>query len=176
MKKNNWLFIISSVLLISLYACSNKHKQTSTTLKKQTTTTENKKNKGIQAPFFALKNKNGETITPKELSKSKEKLFVFTDSECQHCIDFMPELDKFAKAHKSFEIIVFETYSSIERLQKLYKEKNYHFTMLICDEETSDNYEIAQTPTIYLVNEHNYILNFVNANTKEELENALFRF
>lgn len=111
------------------------------------------------APNFNLLNKNNTLVSNNDLLKYKKKLLVFTDRTCDHCIQFYPELEKFAKKHfNNFHIVVIQYDTSVKQLKETLSIKNYHFDMLAANDAVFIDYRITGTPTIMLLNEQNFIL------------------
>ncbi|WP_299677472.1 thioredoxin family protein [uncultured Tenacibaculum sp.] len=127
------------------------------------------------APYFALLNKDGQTITTKDLLKYDKKILIFTDRTCDHCIAFYPELEKFAKKFgDEFYIVTLQYDTTVSQLQQVIKEKKYHFNMLAANDAVLMDYRISSTPTIMLLNKNNFILkNIEGMLSAEQLEAVL---
>ncbi|TPN84446.1 TlpA family protein disulfide reductase [Aquimarina algicola] len=123
----------------------------------------------IPAPEIKAKDKNGNTFGLAQLSK-KKKILVFAENSCEHCEAFYPELDAFAKAYGAFEVIVVKANTTVQDIKKTQEDKNYHFTLTSGDLQTFAEYQIDSTPTTFLLDEHNHIIQIAEVSTKRGME------
>lgn len=126
----------------------------------------------VLASPFNLKDTSNNSVTLDRLSRFKQKILAFTNSECDYCKGFFPALNQFNnKYQEQFEVIVLHLGGSIEENKKLLAQNQYSFVLLDADLETFSNYEIDFTPTIFVLDAFNYVEKIGEAENYQELEN-----
>ena len=106
-----------------------------------------------QIDFANLKVKklNGETITLKELSKSKKVVVNFWATWCRPCLTEMPIMQKAYQVIKDETIFIMINDQDLE-LTKKYKEKNnYSFEFVQMDRALFMKHGIMERPTTVLL-------------------------
>ncbi len=119
---------------------------------------------GKIAPDFSIEiEKDGKKITKKltDLSGSDTYVIVFWSSTCSHCLDEIPQLQKFMKPKTNIKVI------AVGLEDEPYKWKNltYEYPEFIhvygegkWDNEIGDNYAVTSTPTYYILDKDKKII------------------
>ncbi len=119
---------------------------------------------GKIAPDFSIEiEKDGKKITKKltDLSGSDTYVIVFWSSTCSHCLDEIPQLQKFMKPKTNIKVI------AVGLEDEPYKWKNltYEYPEFIhvygegkWDNEIGDNYAVTATPTYYILDKDKKII------------------
>ncbi len=119
---------------------------------------------GKRAPDFSIEiEKDGKKITKKltDLSGSDTYVIVFWSSTCSHCLDEIPQLQKFMKPKTNIKVI------AVGLEDEPYKWKNltYEYPEFIhvygegkWDNEIGDNYAVTATPTYYILDKDKKII------------------
>lgn len=116
--------------------------------------------KGDNAPDFKLKGSDGNEYTLKSFTNKKAFLIIFM---CNHCPYVKPKMDYIAKLQDTYEkqglqLIAINPNDptnypedSIEAMQKIAKEKGFHFPYLVDEtQEVTIAYGAVCTPDPYL--------------------------
>ncbi|AXT53448.1 hypothetical protein D1818_22430 [Aquimarina sp. BL5] len=126
------------------------------------------------APAITLQDHNGQEIELNNLSSEKKKLLVFTSEGCDYCENFYPELDAFSQQYENFEVIVVKYGTTIDENRQTMEEKGYNFKLLSGNEQTFAEYKVQATPSTYLLNEDNHIMEIAYLETKADIEEWVF--
>ena len=131
---------------------------------------------GSKAPDFSLKiEKDKKQITKKlsELNGAEKYIIVFWNSGCSHCLDEIPQLQKFIKSYKKTKIKVIAV--GLEDDNKAWKEKIKFFPEFInvlglgkWDNEIGNKYGVKETPTYFVLDKDKRIID--KPNDFEELK------
>ncbi len=119
---------------------------------------------GKIAPDFSVEiEKDGKKITKKltDLSGSDTYVIVFWSSTCSHCLDEIPQLQKFMKAKTNTKVIAI----GLEDEPYKWKSLTYEYPEFIhvygegkWDNEIGDNYAVTATPTYYILDKDKKII------------------
>ncbi len=119
---------------------------------------------GKIAPDFSIEiEKDGKKITKKltDLSGSDTYVIVFWSSTCSHCLDEIPQLQKFMKPKTNIKVI------AVGLEDEPYKWKNltYEYPEFVhvygegkWDNEIGDSYAVTATPTYYILDKDKKII------------------
>ncbi|MBW1294566.1 TlpA family protein disulfide reductase [Aquimarina litoralis] len=171
--------VLSAVIILSLYL-SKEFSTTSVTSFDQENTSgtlsdlESKKESLMPAPVIALQDHNGREIGLDSLSTEKKKILVFAQKDCEYCESFYPELDAFSKQYKNFEVVVVNYGATVDDNNQTMKEKEYGFKLLSGTEKVFADYQIQATPTTFLLDENNRIVEAAFVETKAQMEEWMF--
>lgn len=103
---------------------------------------------------FSLKDLNGNTVTLSSL-KGKVVLLAFWASWCDPCIEELPELQKFARAHqdKGVELLAINLNRFSERtmLGPFLESRNLDLNVLLRDDEQLSSYSTETIPALYVI-------------------------
>ena len=122
--------------------------------------------KGSKAPDFSIKiEKDNKQITKKlsELNGAEKYIIVFWNSGCSHCLDEIPQLQKFIKSYKKTKIRVIAV--GLEDDNKAWKEKIKSYPEFInvlglgkWDNEIGNKYGVKETPTYFVLDKDKRII------------------
>lgn len=148
------LLMYLSDTYIALNSCETKTEKT--TLERKVLY-HKKLSIGQPVPDFSLVSVNNETINLKDI-KDKYIILFFWSTECPHCQESLPMIQKISDALKKekAQLIPIALDEKVEEMLTFIKNKNYHLSSLICDgkgweSEIVLNYFIYATPTIIVI-------------------------
>lgn len=128
----------------------------------------------MPAPAIVLQDHNGKEIGYDNLSAKKKKIVVFAQKDCGFCENFYPELDAFSKQYKNFEVVVVNYGATVDDNKKTMEKKEYAFKLLSGTEKVFADYQIQATPTTFLLDENNHIVEAAFVETKAQMEEWMF--
>ena len=110
--------------------------------------------RGTIAPSFIMPDMNGKVIDLANI-KSNKLLLVFYSTECPHCKELLPKLNKIKSENKEIEIIAISLDSKREEWLKFIEQKKLTFTHLNdsngWDGDLATQFYIYATPTMFLL-------------------------
>jgi membrane protein DedA with SNARE-associated domain/peroxiredoxin len=114
---------------------------------------------GSPAPFFALKDINGITVSTEDL-KGQDILLVFWSTNCQFCAQELPDLKNFAQQYRGLVTVVAITYKEPAPAVKDYedKEKIDFAVLLDASGDVASQYRIEGTPAHFFINKDGKIV------------------
>lgn len=138
------------------------------------TTKRSKEESLMPAPAIALQDHNGQEIGLDNLSSEKKKIVVFAQKDCGYCESFYPELNAFSKQYKNFEVVVVNYRATVDDNKQTMEREEYAFTLLSGTEKVFADYQIQATPTTFLLDENNRIVEAAFVETKAQMEEWMF--
>ena len=114
---------------------------------------------------FIKTEKDKKQITKKlsELNGAEKYIIVFWNSGCSHCLDEIPQLQKFIKSYKKTKLKVIAV--GLEDDNKAWKEKIKsfpEFTNVLglgkWDNEIGNKYDVKETPTYFVLDKAKHII------------------
>lgn len=183
MKTNKILIITSALTVITLitmiYICVNQYKLIT---KEQKNTSEKLDflsselevintmlNQSVKAPDFELKDSNNQIKTLNSFKQDQIKVLVFGANGCEHCKEYYPILNQYAKQHKNIDVIVVQANSIVKENKTLKEKNNYKFTILEGNEKVIQDYAITNTPSTFILDKDNNVVNMGIIGTSEQL-------
>jgi thiol-disulfide isomerase/thioredoxin len=117
---------------------------------------------GSKAPDFSIKiEKDKKKLS--ELNSAEKYIIVFWNSGCSHCLNEIPQLQKFIKSYKKTKIKVIAV--GLEDDNKAWKEKIKSFPEFInvlglgkWDNEIGNKYGVKETPTYFVLDKAKHII------------------
>jgi methylamine dehydrogenase accessory protein MauD len=107
---------------------------------------------GSPAPDFELSGLRGETLTLASLRASgKPVMLLFTDPNCGSCTAMLPEIRRWQKEHAEELTISLVSRGSVAENRAKSTEQGLRGILIQQDEEVSEAYEVAATPSAVLV-------------------------
>ncbi|GGZ75438.1 peroxiredoxin family protein [Algibacter mikhailovii] len=121
---------------------------------------------GTKAPDFSLDViENGTTVTKKlsELDLPDHNIIVFWSTGCSHCLDEVPQLQKFINGIEALEVKVIAIALEDEptkwnELQKTYPEFLHVYGEGKWDNDIVESYGVKATPTYFILNKDKEII------------------
>lgn len=98
-----------------------------------------------------VKKLNGETVTLKELSKSKKVVVNFWATWCAPCITELPIMEEAYATIKEETIFIMINDQDLELTKKYKNKKNYTFEFVQMSRELFSQYGIMERPTTVLL-------------------------
>ncbi|MEN3323925.1 TlpA disulfide reductase family protein [Mariniflexile soesokkakense] len=121
---------------------------------------------GHKAPNFSIvTGKDGQKTTKKlsELNSAEKYILVFWSSTCSHCLDEIPQLQKFIKSRFKDKLKVIAI--ALEDDNKAWKEKIKSYPEFIhvlglgkWDNKIGNDYGVTETPTYFVIDKNKIIL------------------
>lgn len=121
---------------------------------------------GSKAPDFSIKmEKDKKQITKKlsDLNSAEKYIIVFWNSGCSHCLDEIPQLQKFIKYYKKSKLKIIAV--GLEDDNKAWREKIKSFPEFInvlglgkWDNEIGNKYGVKETPTYFVLDKAKRII------------------
>ncbi|HAS43657.1 MAG TPA: hypothetical protein DCS93_24465 [Microscillaceae bacterium] len=155
---------------IYIYLTTNhkrKEKATSDIVKENTlesstqeyvTALEGKKIPNGKAPNFALTNPQLTKTSLQDLAQNQRKLVIFTDVDCDYCKAYYPVLHKFKTKYPQIDIVIIRLHATPKDNGLFLDETGYDFTVLVGNKQVFDDYDVAMTPTTFVLAKDNTIL------------------
>lgn len=117
---------------------------------------------GRTAPDFKMESPDGEYFSMHQID-AEFKLLVFWNTDCEHCMEILPQLVKLMENYNRQEIKITAVYiGSDEEKWRNYTDEYLYEWINLHDPDnlnkTRDLYDIYRTPEIYLVDRENKIL------------------
>jgi peroxiredoxin len=107
---------------------------------------------GEEAPPFALKGLNGETLTLETLhSSGKPVMLLFTDPDCGPCATMLPEIGRWQEEHAERLTVSLISRGDLEENRAAASEHGLRHVLLQKDWEVSEAYRVGGTPSAVLV-------------------------
>ncbi len=123
-------------------------------------------------PAFSYKTINGEVFSNKDLGNDTPTIFLYFNSECEHCQSEAEQIrdnvEKFANVQLVF--ISFEDPKKIEAFATKYKLNHYDNIDFLCDSKVSFSitFDVKSLPTIILYNKNKKLIEKIKGQTKVE--------
>lgn len=115
---------------------------------------------------------NGKIFTPNDLKTDRATLFVYFNSECDHCQNEASQIQaNIAKFHDYQLVFVsFEEKSKIIAFAKNYKLDHYDNVTFLLDKRAafSTNFFVTSFPTVLIYNEDKKLIEKIKGQTKVE--------
>jgi len=171
-KRKMGILLMIGICLLStgIYLITNqqpKEKTTSDTVKENTLASstqeyvialEGKKMPHGKAPDFALTNPQLKKTSLQDLAQNRIKLLIFTDVDCDYCKAYYPVLHKFKTKYPQIDIIIIRLHATPKDNGLFLDETGYNFTVLVGNKQVFDDYDVALTPTTFVLAKDNTIL------------------
>lgn len=104
-------------------------------------------------PEFTLNDINGTKFNSSQLHRDKQKLIIYFDSECEHCLEEAAAISQHIKSFKNIQLI-FISYQEPEAITEF--AQTYHFLSLPNAVFLQDNY--LQLVTAFNIKEFPFML------------------
>jgi len=123
-------------------------------------------------PAFSYKTTKGEVFSNKDLKNDTPTLFLYFNSECEHCQSEAEQIrdnvEKFANVQLIF--ISFEVPKKIEYFSTKYKLNHYDNINFLCDSKVSFSitFDVKSLPTIVIYDKNKKLLEKIKGQVKVE--------
>jgi peroxiredoxin len=123
-------------------------------------------------PTFSYKTINGEVFCNKDLKNDTPKVFLYFNSECEHCQSEAEQIrdnvEKFANVQLVF--ISFEKPDKIVAFATKYKLNHYDNITFLCDSKVSFSitFDVKSLPTIVIYDKNKKLLEKIKGQVKVE--------
>ncbi|WP_348823839.1 peroxiredoxin family protein [Flavobacterium aestuarii] len=121
-------------------------------------------------PEFSYKTTAGKTFTKKDLKENIPTVFLYFNSECEHCqseaIQIQENIEKFADIQLVF--ISFEEPKKIMAFAKKYKIDHYDTVTFLCDKQVSfaTAFDVKSIPTVVIYDKNKKLLEKIKGEVK----------
>jgi peroxiredoxin len=121
-------------------------------------------------PEFSYKTTAGKTFTEKDLKENIPTVFLYFNSECEHCqseaTQIQENIEKFADIQLVF--ISFEGPEKIMDFAKKYKIDNYDTVTFLCDKQVSfaTTFDVKSIPTVVIYDKNKKLLEKIKGEIK----------
>lgn len=123
-------------------------------------------------PPFSYPTINGKMFTHKDLKENTPTLFLYFNSECEHCQSEASQIQDNIINFKNFQLIFvsFEEKNKIIAFAKKYKLDHYDNITFLLDKQItfSTTFDVNSLPTMILYNKNKELIEKIKGQTKVE--------
>lgn len=140
------VFFITVMVLLALSICFTKETQAVNTANK--------------AADFTLQGVNGEKIILSEILKDKKAVLVFWASRCPHCVNEVPDVEKFYKDNQNkIAVIGVNLQESKEKVASFIKKMGITYPIALdVDGKVGQLYNVRGIPTVVAIDKDENII------------------
>jgi peroxiredoxin len=123
-------------------------------------------------PSFSYSTVNGKMFTHKNLEDNKPTLFLYFNSECEHCQSEASQIQENMPNFKNYQLVFvsFEEKNKIIAFAKKYKLDPYDNITFLVDKQVtfSTTFDVNSLPTMILYNKNEELIEKIKGQTKIE--------